>query len=237
VLSAFFYELLTEKKLKDVKLEYLVILGSIPLFSFYPQNLKILIISIFLLTLLLIYFKFRNITLGLLTICLVFFFALYISKIVNFPFSISKDLLIYSDRWSNQAISSLQTEALYLPYKLRYLVFNKSIYIYTLMSNIAELFTIKNICGILLLANIYPLLRGLTSYFKNRYKKGLIFYGYPLAVLLATGISRSANNTATFLLLSPYLLLFTLLGYEKINRKIYFLLIILSYFLLTSPIK
>jgi len=236
-LGLLFYKLFTKEKITKIQTLYLAILGALPVYWHYISNTSVYVSVFALLLILLTQFKFKNRILAFLIIIGSFIFSLYANNLIIFPFKFLKEMLIFSDRWTNEAISTLQKEALYLPYKIRYLVFNKSVYIYSLIANVAELFTLKNLSDILLLANIYPLLAGFIKILKTPPEDKAIFYGYIISVLLAASLTRSANNLIPFLSLSPYFLLFILTGFKEVNRKIYFLLIILSLILLTSPVK
>ena len=55
----------------------------------------------------------------------------------------------------------MQDEALYIPHTLRIIIFNGSVYLYVVLSKVAELFMIGNLATVLLIANMYPLVKGI----------------------------------------------------------------------------
>jgi hypothetical protein len=236
-LSLYFYQIYAGKKIITNNLIYLIFLGLAPLFNHYPKDPIVLLFTIITLVLFLVYLKVKS---NKFVLCLVILWALfsglYTSDIIKLPFLINKDLLIYSDNWSRQAINMLNIEALYLPYKIRPLIFNNGVYLYTLISNVFEIFTIKNLYEIVLLVNLYPLLSGVVLNIKKGVKERYIFYLYILIILLTTGISRAPDNFSSLLLLSPFFVYLILVGLENINKKIYFILALLSFVILFSPI-
>src|SRR3989338_9531431 len=216
-LSIAFYLKFSNQKLSSTKL--LLLIGAIPIFS-HNYNVLTVLLAIGICVLLLLYFsisRFKNIF-----IFIVLFYilvaSLYANRLVELPFSLQSSQLIFSDNWINLYISQMQREALYVPYKIRLLLFNGSVYSYVLLSKMASLYTFKNLYDVLLIANLYPLVKGLMLDFKdwNRSKTLLIFF--VLLISFTTVISRRVDIFNTFVLLSPFLMYFTLKGFKSINK-------------------
>ncbi len=236
-LCLFFFQNFASKSISSIELPYLLILGVIPLFN-HNYDLVVTLLAIGLILLLLAYLR-TNFKLMLIPVILLYMIAssAYANEIIRLPFVFKTDRLIFNDRWTNQALAETEKEALYLPHRLRSLVFNKSVYLYVLLSKIAELFMLKNLYEILLIANLYPLFSGLIANLKlwNKEKLG-IFLSIFLIILIAVS-SNGTNTFNTFILLSPFTIYFILRGFASINKKIYFLLVILSFLIVTSPTK
>ncbi len=131
----------------------------------------------------------------------------------------------------------MQKEALYIPYRIRLLIFNNSVYLYVILSKFTDLFMIKNISNTMLLANLYPLVKGIVLFIKSSDKKRApIMLSFLLISFIAV-TSRAIDIFNTFLLLSPFLVYFILLGIGFVNKKLYFLLFIVSILLINSPLK
>jgi len=178
--------------------------------------------------------SFKKISILIIVVYLLFV-SLYASGLINPPFSLQPFLLIINDDWTNLYIAQMQTESMYMPYIIRSLLFNSSAHLYVMLSKMAGLFTLKNLYEALLIANIYPLVKGLTLDLKNwnKSKKLLIFC--ILLISLSMVVSRSVEITNTFLLLSPFLIYFVLRGLNSVNKIIYLALFVFSIVIATSP--
>ncbi|MDO8429294.1 MAG: hypothetical protein Q7S88_01575 [Candidatus Daviesbacteria bacterium] len=232
-----FFEAFSAKKVSQIDPIYLFFLGVVPLFHQNPKHPLILFFAIGFILLLLIYTKLKF---KLFLLPVIFFWILvagfYAGEIITYPISFQSNLLVFNDNWINQAITGMQNEALYAPYPIRLLLFNGSVYLYVLASKIAELFTIKNLYNVLLLANLYPLVVGIALDIRSWEKRKRLFYLSLFGVALSIVSSRFIDNLNPFLLLSPFLIYFILLGFPSINKKIYLLLVILSLLIATSPV-
>lgn len=237
-LALLFFQSYSGKKVLSIQFLLIALLGTVPLFTHYYKDIIIVFLAIGMILLFLIYTKIRF---KFFLIFIIFLYipiaTLYAVEIIQLPLSFQSDWLIFNNIWTNQAIAEMQKEALYIPYSIRPIIFNKSVYLYVMLSKFTDLFTINNISNVLLLANLYPLTKGIILYLNPWDKKrSLIILSFFLISFIAV-TSREVDVFNTFLLLSPFLVYFILLGISSINKKVYFSLIILSYFLITSPLK
>lgn len=237
-LSIFLFQNYSHQKISSIKSLYIILLGAIPLFNHYYQNYILIFFAIGIILLFLMYLKLKFKYL-LTTIILLYIFvaSLYAGEILKFPFSFQGDLLVFNNNWTNQAITEMQREALYIPYILRPLVFNGLVYIYVILSKTAELFMLKNLYDVLLIANLYPLFQGIISDLKFWDRRKLLIISSIFLISFTVVSSRAVDIFNTFLLLSPFLLYFILKGFGSINKRIYLLLMVISFLIVTSPLK
>lgn len=244
-LSIIFYLKISQEKLSSIKsLSFispiLFLIAAIPMFA-YKHNIFILLLAIGIIPLFLLYLNIKSTRLKVTLIIGIFFYlalaSLYASRLISFPFLFNDSLFLSSDYWVNLSISNMQKEALYLPYKMRFWVFNNSVYFYVLLSKMAGLFMLKNLYEVLLIANLYPLAKGLILDLRDwdRSKTFLIFCLLLISLIMVS--SRTVNIFDVFLLLSPFLMYFMLRGFSSINKAIYLILFILSIVIATSPSK
>ncbi len=233
-----FFQNFSGKKILSIQFPFIVLLGTMPLFTHYYKDILIVFFAIGIILLFLIYIKVRFKFFLIFTIFLYISIAtLYAGEIIRLPLSFQSDWLIFSNTWTNQAIAGMQKEALYIPYSIRPIIFSKSAYLYVMLSRFTDLFMINKISNVLLLANLYPLVKGIILYLNPWDKKrSLIILSFFLISFIAV-TSRAIDVFNIFLLLSPFLVYFILLGIGSINKRVYFSLIILSFFLVTSPLK
>lgn len=237
-LSILLFQNYSHQKISSIKSLYIILLGAIPLFNHYYENYILIFFTIGIILLFLMYLKLKFKYL-LTTIILLYIFiaSLYAGEILKFPFSFQGDLLIFNDNWTNQAISEMSKDALYLPYPIRPLIFNSSVYIYVIFSKTAELFMLKNLYDVLLIANLYPLFKGIILDVRFWDRRKLLMIVCIFLIPFTVVISRSVDIFNTFLLLSPFLMYFILKGFGSINKRVYLLLIIFSLLVVTSPYK
>lgn len=237
-LSLYFFQNFSHQKISSIKSPYLILLGTIPLFNHYYENYILIFFAIGIILLFLIYLK---IGLKYLLVFLIFLYmfvaSLYAGEIIKFPFSLQGDRLIFNDNWTNLAITGMQREALYILYSLRLLIFNSSVYLYVMLSKMAELFMLKNLYDVLLVANLYPLFNGIILDLRSWKKQKLLIISSIFLISFTVVSSRAVDIFNTFLLMSPFLMYFILKGLGSINEKIYILLMIFSLFIVTSPFK
>lgn len=239
--SIFFYLEFSHQKLSSFKSSFpvppLIFIAAIPLFT---QNHDVFVILLATGTslLFLYYFtsKFKKIVF-LIIILYLLLSSFYASGVIKLPFLFQSNRFILSDDWTNLYISRMQVEALYMPYKLRLIIFNSSVYFYVLLSKVAGLFTFKNYYDVLLVANLYPLAKGLILDLKNWNRSKTLIILSIVLVSFVTVSSRSVDILKTFTLLSPFLLYFILRGFNSINKMLYFVLFIFSIFIASSPYK
>lgn len=226
------------KKFLSIQFSLIILLGAMPLFTHFYKDIFTVFFAIGTVLLLFIYskIKFKFIA-GLIILFYISVAALYIGEIIRFPLSYQDSRLLFSDNWTNLAISEIQKEALYIPYRIRLLIFNNSAYIYVILSKLTDLFMIKNISNILLLANLYPLVVGLIAFLKSPdERKTLITLSIFIISFLAV-LSRAIDVFSTFLILSPFLIYLILLGLGSLNKRLYFVLVVLSLLLAYNPLK
>jgi len=165
--SIYFYIKFSHQKLSFTRFPQLgsplaILIGAIPLFT-RANDILILFFAIGFCGLILFYLttRFKKISILIIVVYLLFV-SLYASGLINPPFSLQPFLLIINDDWTNLYIAQMQTESMYMPYIIRSLLFNSSAHLYVMLSKMAGLFTLKNLYEALLIANIYPLVKGLT---------------------------------------------------------------------------
>src|SRR3989338_9623838 len=238
--SIYFYFKFSQQKLSfikspDLNSPLIILIGAIPLFTRVNYILIIFIaIGICLLTLLYLTTRFKKISI-LIIATYILFVSVYANGIIKLPFAFQTHLLIFNDDWTNLYITQMKTESQYMPNIIRSLIFNPAVHFYVLLSKIAGLFTLKNLYDALLIANIYPLVKGLTLDLKNWNKsKTLLIFGI-LLISLSMVVSRSEKINNTFLLLSPFLIYFILRGLNSINKTIYLALFIMSIVIAIGP--
>lgn len=242
-LSISFYLKFSDQKLSSIRsLNFisplLFLVGVIPLFN-HNYNIFTVLLAIGICALLLLYFstsRFKNIL-----IFIVLFYilvaSLYANGLVKLPFSLQINQLIFSDNWIKLYISQMQQEALYVPYKIRLLLFNGSVYFYVLLSKMAGLYIFKNFYDVLLIANLYPLVKGLILDLKDWNRSKTLIILCVLLISFITAISRKVDTFDTFILLSPFLMYFILKGFKSVNKIAYLALFILSIIVATTPSK
>lgn len=240
-LSISFYLKLSYQKLSLIKswnfLSPLALLiAVIPLFT-HSYNIFIVFLAIGLCLLLLLYStisSFKNVL-----IFIILFYTLiasfYANGLVKLPFSLQSSQLIFSDDWINLHISQMQREALYMPYRIRLLIFNGSVYFYILLSKMVSLYMFKNLYDVLLIANLYPLVKGLILDLKDWNRSKTLIISCILLISFITVISRRVDIFDTFILSSPFFMYFILRGFKSINKIIYLTLFILSIVIATTP--
>ncbi len=239
-LSICFYIKFSHQKLSFTKFPspdsfFVIFIGAIPLFT-RANNILVLLFAIGFCVLLLFYLttKFKKISI-LIIIGYLLFASLYASGLIKPPFSLEPFLLIINDDWSNLYITQMKAESQYLPFIIRSLLFNSSAHLYVLFSKMAAFFTFKNFYDALLIANIYPLAKGLILDLKNWDKSKRFLILCILLIPLSMVVSRSIETTNTFLLLSPFLIYFILRGLNSLNKIIYLALFVVSVVVATSP--
>lgn len=233
-----FFQNFSGKKILSIRFPLIVLLGAIPLFTHYYKDIIIFFFAIGMIILFLLYIKIKfKIILSFIIFLYIAIAALYIGEIIRIPLSFQSDRLLFSDTRTNLAIIDIQKQALYIPYRIRLLIFNDSIYIYVILSKLADLFMIKNISNVLLLANLYPIVLSLILYLKSRDTRKILIFTSFLIISFIVVTSRVIDIFNTYLLLSPFLVYFILLGVDFVNKKLYFFLIILSLLLIYNPLK
>lgn len=240
-LSIAFYLKSSQQKLSSIRTlnfisPLIFLIGVIPIFS-HNYNIFVVLLAIGICALLLLYFSISRFKNMLIFIILFYILvaSLYANELIKLPFSLQSNQLIFSDNWVNLYISQMQNEALYVPYKIRLLLFNGSVYFYVLLLKMTSLYTFKNLYDILLIANLYPLIKGFILDLKDWNKSKTLIILCMILISFITVISRRVDTFNTFVLLSPFLMYFILKGFKSINKITYIILFILSIIIATTP--
>lgn len=222
--------------LKSVFSLFLIIsLGLVPFFSYKPNNSIFALLPLFSLSILGLYNRYPK------KMVVIFYFIfllignLFSGEIIKYPFDIQYSQLIFNSPEINYHIQRHQQDALFIPFKLRQVIYSESVFIYAGLTNLFDLINLKNISEILLLANTYPFFLGIYKIFVKKNKlRNIIIISF-LATIITTSVDRSADRFQSPYLLSPIFIYLILLGAQGINRKIYLALFTLSFFILISP--
>ena len=239
--SIYLYFRLSNQRLSFKSLKNLsplfIFIAPIPLFI-QNQDIYIILLAIGINLLILCYLatRFKK-TLVLVISFYILFACFYANGIIKLPFSIQSDLLIFTDDRVNLYISQMQKEALYMPYRLRLLLFNSSVYIYVILSKLAGIFTFKNLYDGLLMVNLYPMIKCVVLDFNNWNKSKILIIYCILMISLFTVSSRTVDIFKTFTLLLPILMYFILKGLGYVNKAIYIVLFVISIVIATSPLR
>jgi len=239
-LSIYFYLKFSHQKLlffKPLNFNPLlfVLIGVTPLFI-RENNVFILLIAVVFNLIILSYLttRFKRIF-ALIIVVYILVASFYASGLIKFPFLFQTNLLIFNDNWINLYITQMKAESQYMPHIMRVMIYNPLVVFYVMLSRVAGFFTLKNFYDTLLIANIYPLIKGFILDLNdwNRSKTLLVF----CILLLSLGmlVSRSVEINNTFILLSPFLVYFILRGLNSINKKLYLVLFVISMLVATSP--
>ena len=239
ILSILFFQRFSGKKISTITPIFLILLGAIPLFHFNPEKIFINYAQLITLVLWLSAVTVKNKKVKYLLffagIILLFWGNLISGKMLNWFLDLDKERTIFYVPSFQEAIVRYRGEALYVTYQLRLLIYSSLIYFYYLLTNIARLLSLRSLYDVLLIANLYPLFRGIILSLKSPKAKNSFIYLGLLITLIAIGINRSPDKFNSLYFSSPLLLYFILLGLEKINIKIYALLLFLSLIMITGP--
>lgn len=224
-----------------LKLPLLFILSTalIPLLTYSPAHpeLYVFVIISIVSWLTAINFPRYAIPASIIGVFVFFWGTLLSNQIFSTPFTPNYERLIWRVPTLNQSIINHQKDALYLPYRLRLLIFNKSVFIYTFFNQIAKLLTLRNLYDTILLANIYSLSRGVSIVYENRNKlTNKIALMVMLFTLTVAGINTSPDKFNSLFMALPFIIYLIVSGFEKINKKVYIALFIISVVLVTSPV-
>ncbi len=174
---------------------------------------------------------FLNILLPFILVFVVIIGTLFTTRVINKDFSVNKVKLIFDMPSIGDSISQHQKDARYMPYKVRLIIFNKSVYVYQIFRNISNFWNLNNINKTILLVNIYPLVVGF-YFLKKRDKRKLMCVLLILANSLIIGINKMVDARAATLFILPVFAFLIIKGIPKINLKIYLPLLILNIILL-----
>lgn len=224
------------KQVKSVFNIFLVIsLGLIPLFHYSPDNQFASFLPLFSLGLLFLYVIIQK---GYVLIIFGLFLLIgniYSSGIIKHPFNVQYSQIIFNSPEINYNINRHQQDALFIPYQARLIVYSKLIYMYALLTNSFNLLNLKNFADILLIANLYPLFKGLYQVFTNKNTSWNLCMTAFLITFLTIGVDRSAEKFKSLYLLGPIFIYLIFLGTKKLNKKLYLILWIISFLIFISP--
>lgn len=217
---------------------FIVATSLIPLFYFIPNNPIVYNFTYAYLILWVSSIKFTKIKslLVIIGFVLLLWGTLISNNLITFPISVNRERLIFKNRVVQEKISYHQKDARYVPYRMRRILFNNSVYVYSSISNVAFFLSFQNLYNILLIANIYPLIIGIIFSWRNKkqYFNGVILLALALT-FFALGINSSADKFNSLFIATPLLLYLIIQGLQKVNKKIYALLLIISLILISYP--
>ena len=240
LLSVYCYYLFSHQSSTFLKFQnrvspLIILVGATPLFTGANDVFNLAIaIGIDLLLIFYLTKRFKKILGVIVIICLVLA-GFYSNGLIKPPNSIQTNLLFFNDDWTNLFINQMKTESMYMPYLIRSVLFNPSVYLYVMLSKITDFFTLKNLSDVLLIANIYPLVKGVTLDLKNWDKEKKLVLFLILLTSLSMVTSRSIEIINVFILMSPFLMYYILRGIDSLNTKIYLILFALSIFIAYGP--
>jgi len=209
----------------------------IPLFNFIPDKQ---IVYIFLYTYIILFalgtLRYNRIIVAV-ALVLLLWGTLITNNILTFPIKPDRERLIFNDRVTQEKILYHQKDARYVPYKLRLVLFNKSVYFYSFFTTVANFLTLKNLYDTILLVNIYPLITGSLWVVKNKREpiNGAILIGLFLTFVVIS-INTSPDKFGSLFIASPLIFYLVVSGLQKVNKNIYLVLLIFSLILRTSPV-
>ena len=164
----------------------------------------------------------------LVVIFIVLLGGLFTTRVLNRDFSIDRVKLIFDMPSIRDSITQHQRDAIYLPYRLRLFLFNDSVYVYQILRNIANYWSLNNINKTILLANIYPIIIG----FKNLKKgKWMCVLGI-ITGSIVIGINKMVDARAASWFMLPFFAYLFFVGIRRVNLKIYAVLLMFSVLLL-----
>lgn len=212
----------------------IISLVLIPLFYYSPNNF-VSFLPLFSVGILALYKQFPNRFVLLIWAIFLFLGSLYSSEVIKYPFDIQHSQLIFNSPEVNYHLNRHQEDALFIPYKLRQIVYSQTIYFYALLTNFFDFMNLKNLYDVLLLANLYPIFVGIYKIFieKNKFKH-IIFSAF-FVTMLTAGLDRSPDKFQSLYLLGPIFLYLILRGAQNINKKVYLALWALSFYIFINP--
>ncbi len=209
--------------------------GLIPLFFYSSNYIFFSFLPLTTLGLFYLYKKFPAKFILLIWILFLLLANLYLGEVIKYPFQIQHSQLIFNSPEVNYHLNRHQEDALFIPYRLRLLLYSKLIYVYALLTNFFDFLNLKNLYDVLLLANLYPIFIGSYKIFieKGRFKY-LIFSSF-FVTILTSGVDRSADKFQSLYLLAPIFIYLILKGSQHINKKVYLILWALSFYIFINP--
>lgn len=234
-LSVYFFQNLLNLKRGLFHYFILFLSGLIPIFLYAPVNVFFSFFPLLILGIIYLYNRNPNKLFLVMFGFILFVGILYCGEVIKFPFEIQQMQLIYNSPEVNYNLTRHQEDALFLPYKMRLIVYSKLIYLYALLTNFFDFLNLKNLYEILILANLYPLFIGIYKVIRENQKLKFLIITAFLITLFIAGLDRSPDKFQSLYLLGPIFLYLILVGSQFINRKIYLTFWLLSLFLYINP--
>lgn len=231
--------LLFKTNFPDIKIPaplVIITLGVMPILNFQPEDPIIPISLILNLCLLIIYQKTSLFSKPLLisTILFIIISFLFGTRIIDSDFTFNKFQTIFSNELIPLSIN-LHRGELNLPSFLESIIYNKlTVYLSYSVANLLNFINLKNLYDPLLIANLYPLALGVYWFFRNFRQRKIILI-WLIMILGIFSINKTFDKFSSLYIALSLILYFIFLGFSKIKPKIYFLLFILSLFILLTP--
>lgn len=235
----FTFRLIKQNRRESIQIPALpiILLGLIPLFHFSP-NYQMLPTLICLITICLnIFLSLNHLALKLTILIPIFFLIILTSlisgNIVHPNFTLDIENTIFKTPSIEKAILRQQETALYVPYRLRSVIYSHLIYLHVLFGNISSAISLYNLYSTILLCNLYSLFVGLYCFFKKNTQKEYLLVVLPLIFsLLSIGVNKHQDKFNFLYTLGFIFTYFIVRGLRNINYKIYSALFLLSLILL-----
>lgn len=109
-------------------------------------------------------------------------------------------------------IFTRENEAMYMPYRLRVIVYKWPIVVNYWLGNAFGLVKINNLIGIVGILNIFPLIYGLICVNKDKW----LVYGWLTVATLVGAMNRMPDKSNTFYLALPVLVYLIYIGWKRI---------------------
>jgi len=218
-------------------------LGFIPLLTFIPGDylgtiILILSLILFIFYKKLLYIKWLVLLLILTLLIVGNLISANVVKVGTKPpyYAFDKErTVIFLNKEIPPAVDSLKVESR-LRYKIATIVYNNfTVFPYYLSARLSQFFSLRNFYDVLLLANLYPICAGMYFYFKNFKEQNKFLLVWLTTSLLIVSINKSQDASSSLYMSLPVLLIFILLGLNKINLRAYFALLAFSLFVLVTP--
>lgn len=159
----------------------------------------------------------------------------YSGEVIKPPFQIETSQLIFNSPEINYNIKRHVQDALYIPYKIRQIIYSDLVFPYAILTNFFDFLNLKNLMDGLFIANLYPLFIGFYKFIKQKFEFRNLCLSAFLITILISGIDRSPDKFQSLYMLGPVFIYLIILGIGSINRKVYGLLWALGLFILLTP--
>jgi len=156
----------------------------------------------------------------------------FTTRVVSKDFSFDGVKLITDMPSIRDSIKQHQKDARYVPYRVRLLVFNNSVYVYQILRNIANFWNLDNINKIMLGGNFYPLILGLKLLWLRQRDWFWICVGGLMAGSIVVGLNKMVDVRAASWFMLPILGYLIVKGLEEVRWKTYAILMVVSLFFL-----